>query len=70
MNEYIMIHGRLLLFDAAGLADYTNDKATDGLSDVDHLPYTTLSYTNGPGYDRHQPRYDLKYTNTGERMIQ
>lgn len=25
------------------------------LSDVDHMPYTTLLYANGPGYDHSQP---------------
>jgi len=37
-----------------------------GISDIDDLPYTTLSYANGPGYkhpDENGERYDLTNDN-------
>jgi alkaline phosphatase len=39
-----------------------------GVSDVDDLPYTTLSYANGPGYkhpEENGERYDLTNDNLG-----
>jgi len=40
-----------------------------GISDIDDLPYTTLSYSNGPGYkhpDEYGARYDLTNDNLGK----
>ena len=40
-----------------------------GIRNVDELPYTTLSYSNGPGYkhpEDHGDRYDLTNDNLGE----
>ena len=44
-----------------------------GISDVDELPYTTLSYSNGPGYKHPEDngdRYDLTNDNLGESILQ
>ena len=49
----------------AGLTDNGNDEHTSRVSDVDNLPYTTLSYATGPGYQG-TPRKDLSRVNTGE----
>ena len=48
-----------------GLTDNGNDEHTSRVSDVDNLPYTTLSYATGPGYQG-TPRKDLSHVNTGE----
>lgn len=40
-----------------------------GISDMDDIPYTTLSYANGPGYkhpEEHGERYDLTNDNLGK----
>jgi alkaline phosphatase len=44
-----------------------------GISDVDELPYTTLTYANGPGYKHPEDngdRYDLTNDNLGELIPQ
>ena len=49
----------------AGLSDSTD--TTDGIavSNVDQLPYATLTYANGPGFIKHNPRHDLRLNATG-----
>lgn len=37
----------------AGLTDYSDETYMNASSDVDNMPYTTLSYANGPGYLNH-----------------
>ena len=48
----------------SGLTDYSDDYYKNGLSDVDFLPYTTLSYANGPGYGMERPRKNLASVDT------
>lgn len=43
-----------------------------GISDVDDLPYTTLSYANGPGYKHpveNGERYDLTDDHLGKVVV-
>ncbi len=53
---------------ALGLTDYNDDMTRGNVSEVDSLPYTTLSYATGPGYTVHniaQPsRKNLTNTDT------
>ena len=43
----------------SGLTDYSDEVYRNSLSDVDFMPYTTLTYANGPGYVKHLPRKNL-----------
>ena len=49
---------------SAGLTDYGDDRLR-GAVGLDGLPYTTLSYATGPGYDPNRPRTDLSDIDTG-----
>lgn len=62
-NESITMFGT----SVTGKTDYGTDKEGLPISDQDLLPYTTLSYANGPGYTA--PRQNLTKVDTGTASL-
>ena len=59
----VTLHSFALFSNFLGVTDYSHGNR-DGRSDVDEIPYTTLTYANGPGFQ--EDRRAVSFDKTGQ----